>query len=242
MKTHKPAGVLFLVIFSLCINTAVAKEKWWKRIFNQQETDNKALSVSDMSDAFKQALTIGAENVISQLGTDGGFSEDDAIRIPLPEKLTKVARVLEKVGMSDQVDDLKLKMNQAAETAVPIAKDLFIQAIQDMTFEDVKTIYQGPDDSATQYFKEKMTGSLSDNMQPIVENSLSEVGALKSLNNVMDKYQDIPFVSSVNPDLTDYVVEKGIDGVFYYLAKQEAAIRQDPMKQSTDLLKKVFGN
>ena len=124
---------------------------------------------------------------------------------------------------------------------MPIAKDLFIESIQDMTFEDVKTIYQGSNDSATQYFKQKMTASLSEKMNPIVESSMAEVGALKSLNKVMDKYKDIPFVSDVNPNLTDYVVGKGIDGVFYYLAEQEAAIRENPAKQTTELLKKVFG-
>lgn len=149
--------------------------------------------------------------------------------------------MLKKIGLSDQIDDLKLKMNQAAETAVPIAKDLFIKSIRDMTFDDVRTIYQGEGDSATQYFKTKMTASLTEKMQPIVAESLAEVGAIQALNQVMNKYQDIPFVSSVNPNLTDYVVEKGIDGVFYYLAEQEAAIRQNPAKQSTELLKKVFG-
>jgi len=110
-----------------------------------------------------------------------------------------------------------------------------------MTFEDVKKIYKGPDDSATQYFKEKMTASLTEKMNPIVEDSLSEVGAVQSLNKVMGKYEKIPFVSDVKPDLTGYVVEKGLDGIFYYLAKQEAEIRKNPLKQTTNLLKKVFG-
>ncbi len=226
---------------SLLISTADAKEKWWKKIFNKDISNSNELSVTDMSGAFKQALTIGAEAVISQLGTEGGFSDDEAVYIPLPENLKKVAKVLKKIGLSGQVDDLELKLNKAAETAVPIAKDLFIQSIKDMTFEDVKTIYKGADDSATQYFKEKMTTSLAEKMNPIVENSLSAVGAIQSLNRVMDKYQNIPFVSEVTPNLTEYVVEKGTDGVFHYLAQQESAIRKDPLKQTTDLLKKVFG-
>ena len=234
-------AVLLLLAVTLMMHTAVAKEKWWKKVFSKEGYNAQELSVTDLSGAFKQALTIGAEKVISQLGTEGGFSDDEAIRIPLPKNLKKVATVLKKIGMSDQIDDLKLKMNQAAETAVPIAKDLFIESIQDMTFEDVKAIYHGSEDSATQYFKEKMTATLTENMQPIVDESLAEVGAVQSLNQVMDKYQDIPFVSAVNPNLSDYVVKKGIDGVFYYLAQQEAAIRQDPMRQTTDLLKKVFG-
>lgn len=241
MKTIKYAGLCSLLTLSLLISTADAGEKWWKKIFSKEGFNSSELSVTDMSGAFKQALTIGAENVISQLGTEGGFSADEAIRIPLPKNLKKVAKVLKKVGMSGQIDDLRLKMNQAAETAVPIAKDLFIESIQDMTFEDVKTIYKGADDSATQYFKQKMTATLHEKMNPIVESSLSEVGAIQSFNQVMDKYQDIPFVSSVTPNLTEYVVDKGIDGMFYYLAQQEASIRKDPLKQTTALLKKIFG-
>jgi hypothetical protein len=241
MKTTKYTAVLSLLCLSLFISSAHAGEKWWKKVFSKEGFNSNELSLTDMSGAFKQALTIGAENVISQLGTEGGFSEDQTIRIPLPKNLQKVAKVLNNIGMSKQIDDLELKMNQAAETAVPIAKDLFIESIQEMTFEDVKTIYQGADDSATQYFKQKMTTSLSEKMNPIIETSLAQVGAIQSLNKVMDKYQDIPFVSNVTPNLTEYVVEKGIDGVFHYLAEQEAAIRQNPAKQTTELLKKVFG-
>ena len=233
--------MLSVIIFTLLFNTAQASDKWWKKIFSQQDKDSSALSVTDMSGAFKQALTIGAEHVINQLGSADGFNADEAVHIPLPKNLRKVAKVLDKIGLSGQVEDLELKLNRAAETAVPIAKDLFVQSIKDMTFEDVKAIYKGPEDSATQYFKQKMTVSLAEKMNPIVEQSLAEVGAIQSLNKVMNKYEDIPFVSEVNPNLTEYVVDKGIDGVFYYLAKQEAAIRQDPLKQTTDLLKKVFG-
>ncbi len=241
MKTIKYSTVISLLIFSLLTTTADASDKWWKKLFKDNNSNSSELTITDMSSAFKQALTIGAGNVINQLGTDGGFSADEAVYIPLPKNLNKVAKVLKKIGLSDQVDDLELKLNKAAETAVPIAKDLFVQSIKDMTFEDVKSIYQGADDSATQYFKQKMTASLSEKMNPIVENSLSEVGAIQSLNRVMDKYQNIPFVSEVKPNLTEYVVEKGTDGVFHYLAEQESAIRKDPLRQTTDLLRKVFG-
>jgi len=202
MKTIKSKIIYPLLILCLLISTADASDKWWKKIFKNENSSSNELSITDMSGAFKQALTIGAEAVINQLGSEGGFSADDAVYIPLPENLEKVSKVLKKIGLSDQVDDLELKLNQAAETAVPIAKDLFVQSIKDMTFDDVKTIYKGADDSATQYFKERMTASLSEQMNPIVESSLSEVGAIQALNRVMDK---------------------------------------DPLKQTTDLLKKVFG-
>ena len=137
-------------------------------------------------------------------------------------------------------EDLELKLNRAAEVATPKAKQLFSNAIKSLTMEDVKGIYNGPDDAATQYFKGKMSPDLSNEMRPVIEESLSQVGAVRSYDNMMKQYKSIPFVPDVKADLTDHVVEKGMDGIFYYMAKEEAAIRQDPVKRTTDILKKVF--
>jgi len=241
MKNIKQLSIITFIFLLVSVNTANANGKWWKKILGDGKKTNSELSSNDIGGAFKQALSIGAENVITQLGTTDGFNADEAIHISLPKNLEKVRKILKKIGMSDMVDDLEIKLNRAAETATPVAKDMFIQAIKDMTFDDVKKIYKGNDNSATNYFKEKMTESLSEKMNPIVENSLSQVGAVQSLDKVMNKYDKIPFVSSVKPDLTSYVVEKGMDGIFYYLAEQEAEIRKNPLKQTTKLLKKVFG-
>ena len=241
MHKFKRAILFSLILISLTFSIANAKSKWWKKILGDKDKTTSSLSTDDIGSAFKQALSIGAQNVVAQLGTNDGFNADENIHIPLPENLEKVRKILKKVGMSGMVDDLEVKLNRAAEVATPVAKDLFVQSIKDMTFEDVKKIYSGPDDSATQYFKEKMSASLTEKMNPIVEESLADVGAVQSLNKVMDKYDNIPFVSSVKPDLTGYVVEKGMDGIFYYLAQQEAEIRKNPLKQTTALLKKVFG-
>jgi hypothetical protein len=184
---------------------------------------------------------VGSETVVSQLGRTGGFNTDPAIHIPLPESLAKGQTWLGKVGMASLLDDLEIKLNRAAEVATPKAKDLFFQAINDMTFEDVMNIYNGPDDAATQYFQSKMSLPLAEEMSPIVSDSLSEVGAIQSYDNIMYEYKSIPFAPDIKADLTTYVVEKGIDGIFYYIALEEAAIRQDPAKRTTELLQKVFG-
>ena len=241
MKKLKYLSLISFIILSLGFSSANAKSKWWEKIFGKNTKTTNELSTVDIGAAFKQALSIGAKNVVSQLGESDGFNADENIRIPLPKNLKKVHKILKKIGLSHLVDDLEVKLNRAAESAVPVAKDLFIQSIKDMTFDDVKKIYKGSNDSATQYFKEKMSQTLSAKMQPIVEQSLANVGAIQSLNSVIKKYENIPFVSSVKPDLTTYVVEKGMDGIFYYLAKQEAEIRKNPIKQTTALLKKVFG-
>ncbi|SLM27393.1 conserved hypothetical protein [Desulfamplus magnetovallimortis] len=194
-----------------------------------------------MADAFKEALRIGSENVVNKLGTEDGFNKDSSIHIPLPEQLETVKTMLSGVGMSGFVDDLELKLNRAAEAATPKAKELFVQSITEMTFDDVKKIYEGPENSATLYFKEKMGTSLMGEMRPIVDEKLSEVGAVQSYDQVISKYKTMPFVPDVKANLTDHVLAKGIDGIYHYIAQEEAAIRNDPAKHTTELLKKVFG-
>jgi len=199
-----------------------------------------SLTIEEIGAGLKEALNVGSGNVVKQLGVTDGFNKDSNIHIPLPGSLEKVKTMLSKLGMSSLLEDLELKLNRAAEVATPKAKQLFSNAITSMTMQDVKGIYEGPDDAATQYFKSKMSPDLSREMKPVIEESLSEVGAVKSFDNMMKQYKAIPFVPDVKADLTDHVVEKGMDGIFYYMAKEEAAIRQNPVKRTTDLLKKVF--
>jgi hypothetical protein len=210
-----------------------------KSISGEKETTN--IAAGDISSAFKEALHMGTENVVAQLGRADGFNTDSAIHIPLPKQLDTVKSALSKIGMSQSLDDLELKLNRAAEAATPKAKALFWEAITAMTFEDIQTIYKGPEDSATQYFKGKMTPALTEEMQPIVTDSLSQVGAIQTYDQVMGKYRELPFVPDVKADLTAHVLEKSLDGIFYYVAKEEAAIRENPLRQTTDLLKRVFG-
>jgi hypothetical protein len=132
-------------------------------------------------------------------------------------------------------------LNRAAESATPKAKKLFLQAITDMTFDDVKNIYKGPDNSATEYFQNRMSSPLKKEMQPIVENTLSQVGAIQAYDKVIGQYKTLPFVPDVKANLTEHVIQKGMKGIFYYIAKEEASIRKNPAKQTTALLKKVFG-
>lgn len=199
------------------------------------------LTTSEIGNALKEALRIGSDNVVSRLGQEDGFYGDPAVHIPLPEEFEIVKTTLDRFGMSFLVEELEVKLNRAAEEATPKAKELFFQAITDMTFEDVMDIYNGPEDSATQYFQDKMAQSLAEEMQPIINDSLSEVGAVMTYDKIMKKYRSIPFVPDIKANLTHYVTQKGMDGIFHYMAKEEAAIRENPAKQTTELLKRVFG-
>lgn len=203
---------------------------------------SSVLSNADISQAFKQALDIGSQKVVSELGKADAFNGDSQIRIPLPDSMQTVKKWLDKAGMGGSLDDLEVSLNRAAEKAAPQAKSLFIDTIKQMSFDDVKAIYKGSDDAATRYFQEKMTPALSEAMQPVVKGSLEEVGAVKLYDDVMGDYQSIPFVPDVKGNLIQHVVNGGLNGIFHYLAKEEADIRKNPVKHTTDLLKRVFGS
>jgi hypothetical protein len=231
-------------MISPCISGA--ESNWLKKgtdlLQGLGEGEKKStLTTPEIAEGLKDALRVGTETVVNQLGQTDGFNTDPAVRIPLPESLDTVNSMLRKVGMSSMLDDLEIKLNRAAEEATPKAKKIFWQAIQEMTLDDVKAIYEGPDDSATRYFQSKMSPALAQEMKPVVEKSLQEVGAVQAYDRVMGEYRSMPFVPDVKADLTDHVINKGMDGIFYYLAKEEAAIRNNPAKRTTEILEKVFG-
>lgn len=252
MKKVKCLGPAFLILMAICLfSPAMAGNSWLEKGSNALKSlgvgpgtqkGTGGLPLDTIISGLKEALKVGSGNVVAQLGKTDGFNKDGAIHIPLPESLSTVKTALDAVGMGAYTDDLELKLNRAAEAATPKAKALFMDAITQMTFEDAKAIYQGADDAATQYFKEKMSPGLAKAMEPVIDQTLSQVGAVQSYDSMVGKYKGLPFVPDVKADLNAHVVEKGMDGIFYYMAKEERAIRQDPVKRTTDLLKKVFGN
>ena len=209
--------------------------------FTSSLSSENPLTTDEIAAGLKDALRVGTESVVGQLGAEDGFNTDSNIHIPLPETMKNVQKTLSKFGMSGMLDDLELRLNRAAESAIPKAKKLFWDAIDAMTLDDVKGIYEGPDDAATQYFKGKMSQPLGEEMRPVIDQSLSEVGAIKAFDDVMGQYEKNPFVPDVKADLTDHVIQRGLDSVFLYLAREEAEIRQNPVKRTTEILKRVFG-
>lgn len=202
---------------------------------------NPAADTAQIGAGLKEALRVGSGTVVSQLGRLDGFNADPAIHIPLPNSFKTVQSTLKTLGMSAMLDDLELRLNRAAEQATPKAKELFLSAIDGMTLDDVMGIYNGPQDAATRYFQEKMSPQLGLEMKPIVDRALAEAGAVQAYDNVMGQYRSIPFVPDAKADLSSYVVEQGMNGIFHYLAQEEAAIRQNPVKRTTELLRTVFG-
>ena len=249
MRTHRIlpfVKILPVLLFCFSANV-VAESKWWEEggdLLNNLLGSDKAsqLSVGDMGDGLKEALRVGTDTVVKQLGTTDGFNKDPKVHIPLPKSLDKVQSALKPIGLSYMLDDLELKLNRSAEAATPRAKKIFWDAISQMTIEDVKGIFNGPDDAATRYLQSKMTVPLKDEMRPVVYDSMAEVGAIQSYDKVMEKYSALPFVPDVKANLTDHVLGKALDGIFHYLAIEEAAIRKNPAKRTTELLQRVFGS
>lgn len=204
-------------------------------------SSTSSLTNTEIGNGLKEALRVGTERLVGQLGSANGFNNDPQVHIPLPDTLKKVQSALKRFGMSGMADDLELRLNRAAEAATPKAKKLFFDSITAMTLDDVRKIYNGPKDSATQFFRGKMTTPLKGEFRPIVNSSLADVGAIQSYDRMMGQYKSLPFVPDVKADLVNHVLDKAIAGIFLYLGREEAAIRENPAKQTTALLKKVFG-
>ncbi|WP_415891790.1 DUF4197 domain-containing protein [Neptuniibacter sp. PT8_73] len=199
------------------------------------------LDTNTLINGLKEALEVGSKRAIKKISKPGGYMNNKKIRIPLPDGIDKVASLLRKYGLEKQVDQFEESMNRAAEKAAPQAKDLIVGAVKEMSFEDAKKIYQGSDDAATQYFKEKTSDKLRQLFQPSVKESLGQVGATRYYNDLAGEAKDIPFVGEkVNVDLDNYVTEEALNGLFTMLAAEEKKIRENPAARTTDLLKEVF--
>lgn len=233
---------LFFVISFLFLSTPVVGSQVddimkGVKLPSKQGTSDSATIASGL----KEALTVGTGNAVTSVSKMDGYFGNKMIKILLPEKIQTAANALGKLGYQKQVDDFVLSMNRAAEKAAPKAKDIFIDAIKQMTFEDAKKILNGGNTSATDYFKAKTSKKIFEAFKPIVSSSMNEAGVTKAYNEMMGKYtSSVPFASKESLDLNSYVTNKASDGLFYMVGQEEKKIRTDPSARVTDLLKKVF--
>jgi len=209
----------------------------------QQQGKSSSLSEGEIGSGLKEALKIATQHTVGRVGKTDGYNGDPAIRIPLPGPLQTIQGPLKSMGAGGLLDDLQLKMNRGAEQAAPKALNIFGDALSKMSIDDARGILAGPSDAATDYFKRTTTPQLTSAFRPIVDNALSGTGAVAVFKEVQGKAGSIPFAGSEVQgfDLTDFTVGKALDGLFHYLASEEASIRSNPAARTTDLLKKVFG-
>ncbi len=190
----------------------------------------------------QEALKIGTENAVLQTGSVDGFLKNQAIKILMPRPLQNIEQPLRLVGYGPQIDEFVVSMNRAAEKAVPFAKEIFWDAIGQMTFEDASKILNGNNTAATDYFKGKTSKKLHTAFRPTVANVMADVGVTRQYNDLIGRYKAVPFAQSISFDIDQYVTEKTSDGLFFVVGQEEQKIRTNPAARVTDLLKDVFGS
>lgn len=201
-----------------------------------------SLTNSQVVSGLKEALRIGANNASNKLSLTDGFFKNAAIKILMPPEAQQVERTLRSVGLGSVVDKAILSMNRAAEDAAKQAAPIFVNAITSMTLQDGFSILRGGNNAATMFLQNKTTAALTTAFRPVINKSLDKVGATKMWNTVFTTYNKLPMVAKkVNPDLSSYVVERSLNGMFQTIAQEELKIRTDPAAQVTSLLQQVFG-
>lgn len=198
------------------------------------------LTQEQIGNGLRQALDNGIQHQVSKLTATDGFYKNDLVKILLPEELQAVDKGLRSIGLGNLADEGLKAINRTAEDAVKTATPIFVNAVKEITFNDAKNILLGADNAATSYLEGKTTSALYAEFNPVIKNSFSKVGADKIWSNLITKYNSIPFVKKVNPDLTDYVTTEALEGVFTMIAVEEKGIREKVGLRDTPLLRQVF--
>ncbi|MGJ8760323.1 MAG: DUF4197 domain-containing protein [Polaribacter sp.] len=205
-----------------------------------QVSQNTGLSEEQIGNGLRAALDNGIKNQVSKLTATDGFYKNDLVKIMMPAELQAVDNGLRKIGLGNLADEGIKALNRAAEDAVKTATPIFVDAVKDMTFADAKNILLGDQNAATSYLQVKTTDNLTSSFSPVIENSFSKVGADKIWSNLIGKYNSIPFVNKVDPDLTKYVTNQALKGVFTMIEVEEVGIREKASLRTSALLKQVF--
>ena len=211
-----------------------------QQVLDQLPQGTTGISQIEIGKGLKEALNNGISKQVSKLTATDGFFKNQAVKILLPEELQVVDKKLRQIGLSSLADEGLKVINRAAEDAVKEATPIFVDAVKQMTFNDAKNILMGNENSATTYLQNTTSTALYAKFNPMIKSSFTKVGADKVWSNIITKYNSIPLVKKVNPDLTDYTTNKAMEGVFKMIAVEEKDIRTNLASRSSDLLKKVF--
>jgi hypothetical protein len=232
---------IYFLIFVVIIGLQNTEAQFMKNAKKFLNSDINGLTEKDAIDGIKEALVNGTGESVKLVSVMNGYWGNPEIKIPFPSEAKNVETKLRAIGMGKQVDQFNESMNRAAEKAAAEAKPIFIAAIKGMTVKDAINIVKGENNAATMYLKKTTSPDLNAAFQPPIKASLDNVNASKYWGDLITVYNAIPLVKKMNPDLTAYVTDKAIEGLFVMIAKEELKIRQDPMARTSELLKKVFG-
>jgi Protein of unknown function (DUF4197) len=235
--------LMLVAVLLIAVNPALAQfdiNKALKGLSGVTASGGSGLSDAKIGSGLQEALKIGTENAVDITGQTDGFFKNQLIKILMPKTLQNMEKPLRLVGYGPQIDEFVLGMNRAAEKSVPFAKDIFWDAIGQMSFDDARKILAGSDTAATDYFKAKTSKKLQTAFKPSVEEVMGQVGVNQQYNELVGRYKDVPFAKSITFDVNQYVTEKTTDGLFFVVGQEEKKIRTNPAARVTDLLKEVF--
>ncbi|RJP56095.1 MAG: DUF4197 domain-containing protein [Candidatus Auribacter fodinae] len=240
-QKSKPWAIL-IVLLVVCFPLTLCAMSPFERLLKPLEGLKSAkLSETRIADGLREALRVGIDNAVNATGKVDGFFGNEAIKIAMPEKVQMIEKGLRVIGLGPKIDDFILSMNRAAEGAVPYARDIFIDAIMDMSFDDAMAVYKGGDTAATDFFKAKTHDKLVAAFLPQARKALDNYDVTKKYRELTGLYQKLPFADKLPAfDVEEYVVSKTIDGLFSVLAEEEKKIRTQPSARVTDVLKEVF--
>lgn len=235
MRTH-----LLVLVIGIGLLSTPASAQMDQLLKGMGIGQQSSLPDGTVSAGLKEALQVATEKSVNLTGRPDGYFSNAAIKILMPEKLQTVEKGLRMVGYGPQVDEFVLSMNRAAEQAAPAAKQIFMNAIAGMTFDDTKKILSGGNTAATEFFKAKTTDQLTAAFKPVVDKTMSQVGVTRQYQELMGRFDAIPFAKSQTFDIDGYVVGKALDGLFHVVGEQETLIRTNPAARTTTLLQEVF--
>lgn len=234
-----------LFIFSILILTACTSAQINQTLGDVNKTlgnsGAKPVTTAEVAEGLKEALIKGISNGADLASQLDGYFKNPEIKIPFPPEVKKVEDKLRQIGLGGEVDKFVMTLNRGAEDAAKEAKPIFITAIKSMTIEDAWSILRGQPDAATQYLKRTTSAQLREKFKPVIQTSLNKVNATKYYGDIVNRYNQIPLVQKVNPNLDEYATDKAIEGLFIMIAREEKNIRENPVARTTELLKRVFG-
>lgn len=224
--------VFVILIFASCNEL--------QQVVNQLPGSGTGISDEVIANGLKQALEQGIKKQVSKLRTIDGFYKNERVKILLPEELRKVDKTLRDIGLGNLADEGLKVLNRAAEDAVAEATPIFVNAVKEMSFADARTILLGNNNAATSYLEHKTNTALYQKFNPVINSSFKKVGADEIWSSIISRYNAIPFTNKVNPDLTDYVTQEALNGIYKMIAIEEAQIRTNIASRTTEILRKVF--
>ena len=233
----------FIVILLMLGLTACSEKDIRQTIeIINESAEEVPLSTAEVTAALKDSLSRGISKAAIIASADDGYYANPALKIEFPSDAIKVEKALRKIGLGGEVDRFVRQLNRGAESAAEKAKPIFIKAITSMSISDAFAILNGQPDAATQYLIRTTGDDLYDQFLPVVSDSLQQVKATRYYGEIVTRYNQIPGVRKVNPDLDDYATERAVAGLFLLVAEEEANIRANPRARTTQLLRRVFGS